>query len=285
MNLNFRRRRRRDVTPPRRRRRGRERVHASRESGVATTSVPHRIEANTWTEILALGGLSDVFAGLPQAFKDNLAGWRKVYDSETPQSIGYPAPFDSLTGLQNLCVLRVIRRDKLMDGVQKFVEDEMGRRYTEPPPFDLPACYDDSENITPLVFILSTGSDPNKDIQELARNLGMEDKWTSIALGQGQGAIAEKLIEKSTKDGSWVLLQNCHLCVSWLPTLERIVEDFRPDQVHESFRLWLTSKPSPHFPVAVMQVSVKMTKEPPRGLRDNLKTVFLKMDDDKLNRC
>jgi dynein heavy chain len=112
----------------------------------------------------------------------------------------------------------------------------------------------------------------------------MEDKWTSIALGQGQGAIAEKLIEKSTKDGSWVLLQNCHLCVSWLPTLERIVEDFKPDQVHESFRLWLTSKPSPHFPVAVMQVSVKMTKEPPRGLRANLKTVFLKMDDDKLNR-
>ena len=33
-----------------------------------------------------------------------------------------------------------------------------------------------------------------------------------------------------------------------------------------------------------MQVSVKMTKEPPRGLRANLKTVFLKMDDDKLNR-
>ena len=242
------------------------------------------IEANTWTEILSLGGLSDVFKGLPQAVKDDLAGWRKVYDSETPQSIGYPAPFDKLNGLQNLCILRVIRRDKLMDGVQKFVEDEMGRRYTEPPPFDLPACYDDSENVTPLVFILSTGSDPNKDIQELARNLSMEDKWTSIALGQGQGAIAEKLIEKSTKDGSWVLLQNCHLCVSWLPTLERIVEDFKPDQVHESFRLWLTSKPSPHFPVAVMQVSVKMTKEPPRGLRANLKTVFLKMDDDKLNR-
>ena len=38
-----------------------------------------------------------------------------------------------------------------------------GRRYTEPPPFDLPACYDDSENITPLVFILSTGSDPNNE--------------------------------------------------------------------------------------------------------------------------
>ena len=100
----------------------------------------------------------------------------------------------------------------------------------------------------------------------------MEDKWTSIALGQGQGAIAEKLIEKSTKDGSWVLLQNCHLCVSWLPTLERIVEDFRPDQINESFRLWLTSKPSPHFPVAVMQVSVKMTKEPPRGPRRGVRT-------------
>ena len=39
-------------------------------------------QANTWTEILALGGLSDVFKGLPQAFKDNLAGWRKVYEEK-----------------------------------------------------------------------------------------------------------------------------------------------------------------------------------------------------------
>ena len=47
-----------------------------------------------------------------------------------------------------------------MDAMQKFVIDYMGQKYVEPPPFDLKACYEDSGPVTPLVFVLSTGSDP-----------------------------------------------------------------------------------------------------------------------------
>ena len=240
------------------------------------------IEENMWKEICALGGLNETFAALPTKFGESLAKWKRVYDAIDPQLSKLPAPFHEVTSLQSLCILRCLRRDKLLDGVQIFVAKEMGQKYTEPPPFDLRGCFDDSFNVTPLVFVLSTGSDPNKDIQELAERQQMSDKMTSIALGQGQGKIAEKLIEKSAKDGSWVLLQNCHLCISWLPTLERIVEAFT-DEMHKDFRLWLTSMPTSAFPVAIMQVSVKMTKEPPRGLRANLKATFLKMSDEKLS--
>lgn len=52
-----------------------------------------------------------------------------------------------------------------------------------------------------------------------------------------------------------------------MPRLERLIENINHDTVHREFRLWLTSTPSPHFPVAILQNGSKMTVEPPRGIK------------------
>jgi len=56
-------------------------------------------------------------------------------------------------------------------------------------------------------------------------------------------------------------------------------------QVHKDFRVWLTSMPSPKFPVYILQNGSKMTVEPPRGIKANLLRSYSSFTDDYLNSC
>jgi dynein heavy chain, axonemal len=82
------------------------------------------------------------------------------------------------------------------------------------------------------------------------------------------------------------MLQNCHLMKSWMSNMEQIVLDFKETQgIHPEFRLFLTSMPADYFPVSTLQNSVKMTTEPPRGLKANLKRTFADMSQQFLDDC
>ena len=190
-----------------------------------------------------------------------------------------------LNSMQKMIVLRCIRPDKMVNGMQNYIIEHLDQRFIEPPPFDLGPCYDDSTSVTPLIFVLTVGADPTTALVGFAESMGMfPGKYHAISLGQGQGPIAEALITKGCEAGHWVLLQNVHLAVSWVASLEAIVEGFDPEKVNPKFRLWLTSMPSAAFPVSILQNGIKMTNEPPKGLRSNLQNSYFNYNDEFMNK-
>lgn len=70
-----------------------------------------------------------------------------------------------------------------------------------------------------------------------------------------------------------------------MPELERIQELLDEGTVHPEYRLWLTSAPSSTFPVPVLQSGIKLTNEPPRGLKANLKRTFADITEDDWEGC
>jgi dynein heavy chain len=165
-----------------------------------------------------------------------------------------------------MIVLKSIRPDKISLAVQNYIVEKLGKEFIEPPTFNLAKSFKDSSVTIPLIFVLSPGSDPVADFIRFAEEMNMSKKLESISLGKGQDKKAESMISDAATRGGWVLLMNCHLATSFMPKLEHIVENL-DDSNHRDFRLWLTSMPNKEFPVSTLQNSVKMTLEPPSGLR------------------
>lgn len=72
--------------------------------------------------------------------------------------------------------------------------------------------------------------------------------------------------------GGWALLQNCHLGLDFMDELMDTVTE--TDFVNDSFRLWMTTEAHKHFPITLLQMSVKFTNEPPQGLKAGLKRTY-----------
>ncbi|XP_072136530.1 dynein axonemal heavy chain 12 isoform X2 [Mobula birostris] len=237
---------------------------------------PSWLQDKSWDEICRASDLQSLH-GLRDHFSKFIREWHKIYESKEPHNEPLPSPWDqNINELQKMIILRMLRPDKIIPAVINFVTEKLGKRFVEPPPFDLAKSFGDSNATIPLLFILSPGADPMASLLKLTNDKNMDaNQFQSISLGQGQGPIAGKMIKQGMLDGTWVCLQNCHLAVSWMPTLEKICEEFSSETCHPDFRLWLTSYPSPKFPVTILQNGVKMTNEPPTGLRLNLLQSYL----------
>jgi dynein heavy chain len=141
--------------------------------------------------------------------------------SDNPETVKIPYN-KYLSKMQKLIILRIFRPDRVLNAVKQFIIKKLGSKYLESPNFTLNTSFSQSNPYIPLLFILSPGVDPLTYLFKFALENNMNERISSISLGQGQGEFAINLINEGAKIGNWVILQNCHLTISFLSDLEKI---------------------------------------------------------------
>ncbi|CAF1020652.1 unnamed protein product, partial [Adineta ricciae] len=177
-----------------------------------------------------------------------------------------------MTAFQQLLVIQAFRPDRLESAMRQFACDLLNIPDISPETLNLKKLYTKETIATePILIIISPGADPSAELRDLATEITGKDRYSEIAMGQGQMQVALDFLKKCSAQGSWLCLKNLHLVTPWLTTLEKELNALKP---HKDFRLWLTSEIHPKFPTILLQSSIKITYEAPPGLKKNLLRTF-----------
>ncbi|KAK4873406.1 hypothetical protein RN001_015435 [Aquatica leii] len=246
----------------------------------AVTPKPFRwILDITWLNLVELHKLK-TFCDILTKIEQNEKEWRCWYEKDKPEEEEIPCGYHkSLDVFRKLLLVRSWSPDRTLSQARKYIMDSLGLQYGEPPILDLEATWGESTSDVPLICILSIGSDPSPQIQQLAKIKDIPIR--SVSMGQGQEIVAREMMESAMQNGGWVLLQNMHLSLSFASELIGMITD--GENVDETFRLWLTTEVHEQFPIALLQMSIKYTNEPPQGIRASLKRTYQNISQDFLD--
>jgi dynein heavy chain len=238
------------------------------------------IQDTTWLNLVQLSSLPK-FTDICNQVARNDKAWKAWFDEAEPENAPLPDGYEKLDILGRLLLVRSWCPDRTVAQARRYLAESIGPRFAESVILDMEAMWKESSVRTPMIGLLSMGSDPTAAIQHLAKQNKIECR--DVSMGQGQEVHARKLVQTFQQTGGFVLLQNCHLALDFLNELQQMVES--AENVHETFRLWITTEAHPRFSINFLQVSIKFTNEPPQGVKANLKRTFAGVTQDQLEIC
>jgi len=230
---------------------------------------------NAMTKLEGLENLANDLVSSSKRFKE----W---CDLEASEKEKLPLEYKSLPALERMCLVRALRPDRMTMATEDFIEAYMGKRYVDDVSANLELVLKETDPATPVYYILSPGVDVVGEVEAAGKARGMtaeEEKFSDVSLGEGKDIISDREVDRLAKEGGWVILQNVHLLPKWLIELEKRIERNSHD-AHPDFRLFLTSDPSNTIPVALLQRSIKLTQEPPPGIKALYKRSWSSFDDN-----
>ncbi|XP_055935203.1 dynein axonemal heavy chain 8-like isoform X2 [Argiope bruennichi] len=223
----------------------------------------------TWLNLVALTQL-DYFREILVKVKRNEKQWKTWYEKDAPEEEVIPDGYDSLNSFRKLLLIRSWSQDRTLAQARKYVADSMGQSYADPVILNMDDMWAESTPRSPLICLLTMGSDPTQQIESLAKQKDLY--FGAISMGQGQEVHARKLMNNNMEKGGWMLLQNCHLGLDFMDEL--LDKILTTENIDETFRCWITTEVHEKFPISLLQASIKFTNEPPQGIRAGLKRTY-----------
>lgn len=134
-----------------------------------------------------LGEEDALFQELAAKFVMFAEEWTEWYESPCPEEEPLPGDLAAAGAIQNLCVLRVLRPDRITFALRKFVSDFLGEDFVSQPPFSMRSVYEDSSASTPILFLLFPGVDPTACVEDLGREMRVttsNDMLSNTSMGE-----------------------------------------------------------------------------------------------------
>ena len=209
--------------------------------------------------------------------------------------------------------------DRVLPQARRYTAESLGVKFAEGVILNLEEMWKESTPRVPMVCFLSMGSDPTNSIDTLARKHDLSERlpfcvffyistlttllysiWVGVYGARPGGACkttdkpvprtgmiqvaleysAVCVMRTTQMQGGWAMLQNTHLGLDFLVELLTTVHD--TENVHESFRLWLTTEVHLKYPINLLQASIKYSFEPPQGVKAGLKRTFTDISQEEL---
>jgi len=169
--------------------------------------------------------------------------------------------------LQRLLFVRYFRPDRLIFSIQQFIDSVFSGMTYNISDLNLKSIvFEEVQASTPIIFCSTERHDASHKVETFSAEVSV--KLISIAMGSPEGyTLADNAITTAIRTGSWVLLKNVHLAISWLSSLEKKLQGFNPNK---GFRLFLTMQTDTKVPVNLLRLSRILVFEPTPGIKANL---------------
>ncbi|KAI8361054.1 dynein heavy chain [Mortierella sp. GBAus27b] len=195
-----------------------------------------------------------VFKNIAMHVANNGDDWAKFWNDSKPE-LHVPEFWDAtnnnvINEFRKLLVIKCFRPDRILAATSRYIDMIFTPGFVGQSQLEFGKLVrEEVKANTPVSLCSVPGHDAAYRVDNLAQEQGV--RVASVAMGSPEGfGLADQAIASATKNGSWVLLKNVHLALTWLGQLDKRLHSLK---AHPNFRLFLTMETNPKVPANLQE--------------------------------